>query len=240
MISYSFADSNPLDTETRSRRGDLALLEAIVNPLDLATIQFKNSYAAIRHGEAISNLKHKLNSRIAPDEATLSVLTEVGKSSLASLAQNLGVLTAPLILHSPLARTRESAEVLSSQPISPLSACERQECPDLIERQYGELDGEDEVRWLEVRQNDLLLAETGYLGGESLVAFFKRLARVVLSCEDRYTGRDILLITHCDAIQALQMMFKSNQTLIRAHYSTMEQTSTGGYVQLHEKIVSTS
>jgi len=147
----------------------------------------------VRHGETDANRAGLLLGRADPP------LNERGRQQAAATAAALRHEVAPLILVSPLQRTRETAQLIGDATGTPVTVDER-----LIELDYGE--------WDERRVADLLLdtverwrADPTFAppGGESLAALRLRVAPVAAEAFEQAADRTVIVVSHVSPIKAL-------------------------------------
>lgn len=86
---------------------------------------------------------------------------------------------------------------------------------EFIDRDWGELEGEPVEAWEGIRATDSedLVSDKGV---ESQVDFFKRMVNGVNACEERIQGAQVLLISHCDALQVIDSILMRE---VKEHYS---------------------
>ncbi len=183
---------------------------------------FRNRYFAMRHGHSRANEVGIIVSdpRRGLDEYGLS---QRGRAQVdARLGGDHGLGAGTLILSSDFRRARETAEIVHAH-LGCRDAVAFE--PRLRERFFGEfeLDGDD--AYAEVWRADARDADNTEAGVESPNAVMARVTAVIADCETRLAGRDILLVSHGDALQILLIAFAasdaSNHREIR-HLETAE------------------
>jgi broad specificity phosphatase PhoE len=157
----------------------------------------------IRHGES----EHSRRNLIA-GPASCPGLTPRGRQQAERLAQRLratGELEgAAVLLSSPVARARETAEILATLPGPPLTLDE-----GLLEVAVGEADG---LTWSAYRATygmfDLVAEpERPFApGGESWNGFLARVRRTLDRLAARYEGRTVVAVTHAGFIVATALV----------------------------------
>lgn len=144
----------------------------------------------VRHGRTEANAQGLLLGRLDPP------LDVEGRRQAAAVAATLE--GADRIVSSPLARTRETAEVISASTGTPVDIDDR-----WIELDYGEFDGIALVdippaTWSSWR------GDTSFCppGGESLVALSKRVRGALDELATEALHRDIVVVSHVSPIKA--------------------------------------
>ncbi len=150
----------------------------------------KNNYIAIRHGEATSNVDNRVSSKVSNDDH----LTSRGKEEVLLGAQQLSGENIDLIIASDFHRTKETAVILAeSLGLDPKKIIYDQR---LWEINAGELEGADwDVYEAFFSHHRHKLDET-LPGGESLLQVRERVLGVLMDLEDKYEGKNILIVTH--------------------------------------------
>ena len=140
----------------------------------------------VRHGQTAANAKGLLLGRLDVD------LDDVGRAQAAALAEALP--TPDLVITSPLARTRQTAEAFG---------VEVEVVDDWIELDYGEWDGRPagEVpaeAWRAWRADP----DFAPPGGESLARLTARVHDALDDLVARAEGRRIVVVTHVSPVKA--------------------------------------
>jgi probable phosphoglycerate mutase len=144
----------------------------------------------VRHGRTEANAKGLLLGRLDPE------LDEEGRRQAAAVAATLD--GAHRIISSPLARTRETASVISASTGTDVEVDER-----WIELDYGELDGTPLVdvpreTWATWRKDATFCPP----GGESLVQLSVRVRESLEELAADALTRDIVVVSHVSPIKA--------------------------------------
>jgi broad specificity phosphatase PhoE len=144
----------------------------------------------VRHGRTAANAQGLLLGRLDPD------LDEEGRRQAAAVAATLD--RADRIIASPLARTRETAEVISASTGTAVELDER-----WIELDYGEFDGVPLVdipaeTWASWRRDASFCPP----GGESLVQLSERVHAALADLVDEALVHDIVVVSHVSPIKA--------------------------------------
>ncbi len=162
-----------------------------------------NTYYAMRHGEAESNL----TGSIAAALESTDTLTEKGQKQLATTIELLQDKGIDLIVSSPLLRTRESARVVAEG----LGLSDEQLVFDdrLIELQAGaHLEGKT---WSEY-QAQFTSEEQGFFEtlpeGENRMDVIRRVSQWLFETDAKYQGKTILVVSHLSALFGLETAAK--------------------------------
>ena len=209
----------------------------------------QNSYLVARHGHAGTNGQRILASNLNSDKEEYG-LTRQGLQE----AQNLGLrisdrlvdlvqdhaLFCPLILTSPLRRASETARVIQATLASDWSAFRGSAPaislqPELLDRQWGPLEGQPCAAWDGIRASDSagLVAAQGVEGADE---FLERIARFLCGCE-RVGGLAYVIVTHCDVAQGIRELLNPKFPIETSHYSSNGEIATGGLFEvLHRSV----
>lgn len=169
--------------------------------------KLKNIYFAMRHGKSLANEQQIILSN--PIEGIRGYgLSDTGKQQIRENAmrawQEKLLDSATIIISSDFMRTRETAEIVKEV----LGANEIILTPKLRERFFGTLDkthhNNYEIVWLDDiksighKNNDV----------ESMEDVLTRTTELIKELEEKYTGENILLVSHGDPIRILQTAFE--------------------------------
>jgi len=163
----------------------------------------------VRHGRTLLTETHRISGRGGEDPQ----LSEVGRSDAAKVASELNrvgldgplakVLRPEVIVSSPIARTRETAEVIANQLGIPVVLNE-----DIAEIAFGDWDGhtnqEVAQNWPDLYEQwrgDHRIAPPG--GGESLEEFDARVQRGLLDILDTHEGKTVVVVGHVMSIRGV-------------------------------------
>jgi len=151
-----------------------------------------NKYFVMRHGGTGGNKKEIVSYK---DEAR-DHLTEEGREQSRASAKSLKNKGIDFIVSSPFARTRETAEIVRSELGLPESAMVFDE--RLKEINPGDFDGKNWNEYHEYIYNNAgrKWFEGRIPGGESLKEVGKRVGECLYELENRYEGKNILIVTH--------------------------------------------
>nr|CAA9249970.1 hypothetical protein AVDCRST_MAG63-1874 [uncultured Armatimonadetes bacterium] len=170
--------------------------------------RLRNRYFVLRHGRSLANEEERIVSH--PDHGVPQYgLSEAGRRQVEDAitkALRDGVLDGTtLIVASDFARTRESAEIaralLGAQDTVLLT-------PKLRERFFGDWEKQHHSNYHRVWEADALDGGHTRNGVESTREVLARTTSLLRDLERDYAGRNILLVSHGDALQILQTAFE--------------------------------
>lgn len=167
----------------------------------------RNTYYALRHGRSLANEEELIVSH--PDNGLEQYgLSEEGRRQVADAvadAERSGVLDrATLIVSSDFARARESAGIARRI----LGANEILLTPKLRERFFGDWEKHHHRNYQRVWEDDAIDGAHRRNGVESTREVLARTTSLICDLEEQYSGRNILLVSHGDALQILQTAFE--------------------------------
>ena len=153
-----------------------------------------NKYIFARHGEAQSNVKNFLNSKLGVDNP----LTNKGVKQIEFLANKLKKERIDVIITSPVERTKQTAEIIANKlGINKASI--------VVDYKVAEINaGEFEGKPLHEFQDAMKRSyEKGGIynkefmeAGESYGEVFQRVSGFLYELEKKYQGKNILVVTH--------------------------------------------
>jgi probable phosphoglycerate mutase len=108
-----------------------------------------------------------------------------------------------MICSSDFSRARQTAQIVRAC----LGAAEVDLTEALRERCFGNLEGTPVANYARVWASDGLASDHGRDRVEPVAAVLDRATALVADLERRYSGRDILLVSHGDTLQILQAGF---------------------------------
>ncbi|MBN1534049.1 MAG: histidine phosphatase family protein [Spirochaetes bacterium] len=164
-------------------------------------MELKNRYLIMRHGESMANLEGLIAGDAAAGTARYG-LTEEGRRQATESALgcvDIGMLTA--IRSSDFLRARETAEIVSF-----LTGATVTESELLRERYFGSFEGQPDSRYAEIWERDRLDGNNCQGGVESPAAVAERMTREIAACESEYREGLILLVSHGDPLQILEVV----------------------------------
>lgn len=186
----------------------------------------KNRYIAMRHGDAETLMVGVVSSSSAYH------LTDKGKAATKKEAIPLGKLGIDFILASPVARAKETADIVAGALNTPVHVD-----PRLREIEFGVLDGKSDVKYNAFFKNEFDRFEKRPEGGESLGDVQKRMFEVMEDLERKYQGKTILLVSHADPIWILWGVAEglSRGAMIQAHPAEGEFLAPDELVEIRPK-----
>ncbi len=176
----------PLPVWKNSDGSEVKVIGSLKELAEANMVKPKNTYFAMRHGESVFNTLNKLDSLGNKD----NVLTKKGVGQIKEAISKLKDLKVDVIISSPLPRTIESAEILSEALGIKYEVDE-----NLREFNFGEYENVSASEFHEMKD----IHENPYKrvpGGESFKDGAYRFMKVVGACEENYTNKKILLVTH--------------------------------------------
>jgi probable phosphoglycerate mutase len=170
---------------------------------------FKNHYFLLRHGESMPNIRGVILSHLEEgkkDEHTLTKNGEeqVRRSVREAKAQGL-LKDDTIIFSSPFSRCRRTAEIAKEVLGVPVEIIFDDR---LRERWFGDWEGTSDVHYQNVWDKDVLDSDHRDANVESTTEIAARVAALIHDLGERYAGKNILLVSHGDALQILQTFFE--------------------------------
>ena len=162
-----------------------------------------NTFSIMRHGQSKANARGMIVSRIENDRRGDYGLTELGRQQVLSAAQGCGLPKGTVICSSDFSRARQSAEVVRAY----LGASEIVMAEALRERCFGDWEGSPTANYAHVWAADETSAAHADDNVEPAAAVLDRTTAFIVGLERRYSGRNILLVSHGDTLQILQAGF---------------------------------
>jgi isoleucyl-tRNA synthetase len=159
-----------------------------------------NNYFIMRHGQTENNLKGFWSC----DSHTADPLTVTGEMQVQESAQNLKNKNIDLIICSPFPRTKETAQLTASA--IGCSASDVIEDARLGEWNVGsEYDGKEMDPFFKLRNASEDRYHFKTADGESYAEVFTRASEFLYDIEEKYTGKNILIISHGAVTRALEL-----------------------------------
>lgn len=159
-----------------------------------------NNYYVMRHGQAGSNVSHTWDFQGDPENH----LTETGQEQVRVSAEFLRDKNIDVVIHSPIVRTVETAQI-AAQTIGyhgDMAVDTR-----IIEWQAG---SEFQGKPLEDFLNQRNASENRYTykhsDGESFAEVVKRCGDFMYDLEQKYSGKNILIVTHNSAARGIDLV----------------------------------
>lgn len=159
----------------------------------------KNSYIAMRHAESLGNTKGIVTSVIGGhgDE-----ITEKGRGQMVEVVKELKEKNIDLIITSDFVRTMETAEILKKE----LGLSDDSVIKDarLHEIQIPDYEGVDWGKWREKDIHERFTYTDDV--NENYNNVKERIGEFLYDCEEKYEGKNILIISHGLPIQMLHVI----------------------------------
>ena len=174
----------------------------------LRSLQLKNNYIGMRHGESLANCQALIVSK--PENGINAYgLSDRGKQQVklsVSTSVNSGLLTASVqIISSDFKRAHESALIahglLDSVHDIVLDA-------RLRERDFGDYELGSNNNYERAWKNDALDPAHTIDNVESANSVMNRVSSLILSLEEQFSEQSFLLVAHGDTLQILQSAFQ--------------------------------
>jgi len=161
-----------------------------------------NRFRVMRHGQSKANEAGVIVSRIETDREGDWGLSELGQRQALAAAERCGLPADTVICSSDFSRALQTAEIMRAHLGAPAVTI----AEALRERCFGDLEGTPAGNYARVWQ-----ADNGDAGHpedvESAAAVLDRTTTLIADLEQRYSGCDILLVSHGDTLQILQAGF---------------------------------
>jgi len=158
-----------------------------------------NIYYGLRHGESEANIRKIIVSLPQNGVAGFGLTPKGATQVVTSCRQNN--LIAPIIISSDFKRTRESAE-LAAHHYNTTYVLNHL----LRERGFGAFELLSNSNYHAVWQHDMLGNELS--GVETTASVAQRCNELITHLEQKYSGKDVLLVSHGDTLQIMQTIFK--------------------------------
>ncbi len=174
----------------------------IVNSLETLRALTKksgNTYFMMRHGEATHNIENVLSS----DEDKAHPLTETGKKQVEKTAKSLAKEKIDLIIHSPLLRAKETAEMVAEATGADILEDKR-----LSEEKFGDLSGKPWTEFAKIFTSFEERMYKKYDGAETLVEIRRRVGEFLYDIEKKYSGKKILIVSHDGPMKLMECVAK--------------------------------
>jgi isoleucyl-tRNA synthetase len=161
-----------------------------------------NKYFVMRHGQAQNNILH---GTFHEDEEFIAKLTEEGKKQILESPKNFKEKI-DIIISSPLERAKETTEIICQQIGFPL----RKVIYDERVKEWRPssiFEGKKRSVFKKYYDIDFLDHSNEVLpDGESFVQVIKRVGQFIYEQESKYSGKNILIISHGNATDALSFV----------------------------------
>lgn len=161
-----------------------------------------NKYFTIRHGEAEQNIKDLINSELSNN---IYHLTEGGRKRVLEASENIKKEKIDFIITSPFLRCKETAEIV--REALGLDASCVQEDERLAEFKKGPgFEGKSWQEYWGLFSSTKERFEKSPDGGENLTDLNKRAGEFIYDLEKRYSGKNILIVSHQGPIASMHMI----------------------------------
>lgn len=179
-----------------------------MNHLESLT-RLKNNYFALRHGQSKANVAKIVLSDLEDGKKEEYTLTTEGEEQVklsvkkAKESELLGSDT--IIYASPFSRTRKTAEIAKEVlgVETDINFDDR-----LRERWFGDWEKTDHNAYQKIWEVDEKNPDHKERNVESTVEVLKRITSLIKDLEEEYSDKNILLVSHGDALQILQTGFQ--------------------------------
>jgi probable phosphoglycerate mutase len=162
-----------------------------------------NRYHAMRHGQSKANVAGIIVSAIENDRRGDWGLSDAGREQVRAAARACALPPDTVICSSDFSRALQTAQLVRAR----LGTTEVITAVALRERYFGEWEGSPVASYARVWAADEADASAGDRGAEPAAAVLGRATAFIADLERRYSGRDILLVSHGDTLQILQAGF---------------------------------
>jgi probable phosphoglycerate mutase len=162
-----------------------------------------NTYSGMRHGQSEANVKNVIVSCIDNDHPGKYGLTDLGRQQALMAAAGSALSGDTVICCSDFARAVQTAQIVGAA----LGAAEVIVAEALRERYFGDWEGMACENYVAVWAADKTSPDHSESHAESASAVLARATAFIIALEQRYSGRDILLVSHGDTLQILQAGF---------------------------------
>ena len=158
----------------------------------------------MRHSESKANVAKIIISTPENGVKEDYALSELGREQARISAEKTHLGADTLIFTSDFSRARETAEIVAEV----IGAAAPQVTPTLRERHFGEFEEKSNAHYDDVWKHDADSGDHNEFGVESVNANVKRTTAFILELEEKYSDKDILLVSHGDTLQILQTAFE--------------------------------
>jgi len=170
---------------------------------------FRNHYFLMRHGESMPNVSGVILSDLNEGKKEEHTLTKNGEGQVRDSAQNAkeqGLLDeATIIYSSPFSRCKRTAEI--AKEVLGVKA-EIIFDDRLRERWFGDWEGKSNIHYQDVWDKDIIDPNHNDAKVESTSEVVRRVTGLIRDLESKYDGKNILLVSHGDALQIMQTFFE--------------------------------
>lgn len=171
---------------------------------------FKNHYFLLRHGESTPNIRGVILSRLEEGKKDEYTLTKNGEEQIRRSVQEAkergSLKEDTIIFSSPFSRCKRTAEIARE-----VLATSTEIIFDdrLRERWFGDWEGTGNANYQKVWDDDISDPDHKHANVESTTEVMARVSHLIHDLEERYAGKNILVVSHGDALQILQTFFEN-------------------------------
>ena len=158
----------------------------------------KTIFFLVRHGEAEHNVRHIIASDVEGSRTGNIHLTDRGRLQIEERSKELKHEKVDIIFHSPLLRTRETAEILASATGAPMKEDVR-----LHETTFGNWEGKPSALFFQSHPSPQSRLETGADGVEGFRSTRERAASFLKDALREFHGKTIVVVSHGDTLEIL-------------------------------------
>jgi broad specificity phosphatase PhoE len=162
-----------------------------------------NRFSIMRHGQSKANVRGIIVSCIESDRRGDYGLSGLGRRQALAAARRCGLPGDTVICSSDFSRARQTAEIVRAH----LGATEVVLTEALRERCFGDWEGTAIANYARVWAADETNPCDADGNVEPTAAVLDRSTAFIVDLERRYSGRDILLVSHGDTLQILRAGF---------------------------------
>jgi len=187
-------------------------------------MKLKNNYFILRHGQTIHQTKKRGIVYGWPDDEPPCGLTKFGKEQIKKSVKKLKKKDIDLIFCSDARRTKETAEIVAKELDLRVSYDER-----LRDVNWGIYQGKSALRAWAYYKNPKLRFKKAPPKGESWDEVRDRMLSIFKELEQKYNGKNILIISHGDPLWLLEGWIKG-----RSENQLLKQKFTGKMIKTGE------
>jgi probable phosphoglycerate mutase len=163
--------------------------------------RLNNRYFAMRHGQSLANEQGIIISHPANGVLAEYGLSEIGKNQVAASVKKSILPPDTVIYSSDFSRARQTAEIVCQQ----IGGSEVTLAEELRERYFGDWEKMPFANYEKVWQVDREHADWHKHNVEPVNDVLTRTLRLITEIEYHHLERDILLVSHGDTLQILQV-----------------------------------
>lgn len=186
----------------------------------------KTIFFLVRHGEAEHNVRHIIASDVEGSVTGNIHLTERGRAQIEARGEELKSEHIDIIFHSPLLRTRETAEILARATGAPMREDAR-----LHETTFGSWEGRSSALFFQTHSSPFSRMETGADGVEGFRSTRDRAVLFLGEALREFAGKTIVVVSHGDTLEMLYGIL-TNETLDESLGSQRKSFATGEMVRV--------